>query len=222
MKELTLDDFKSLRRLSEQDRYKRLMDWSDLPKSEEAKLVYDVWTRYYFKSKEYYRHNPAVSFEVAVCQTLENNGYKVQRTDWSTKKNKISVDWFADKDDVHWAVECKNGSTRKVIFEGITHLLYFRWYTKNQRKLVLFINAKEVDKKIREFANSLGVTIQCLYVTNLNSGAETIARLASHFAERGVPKNEIIDKVKEVLPFSEDYVRSNVPSNIKRKYVRHA
>jgi len=210
MKELTLDDFKTLRRLDEQHVCRQLLEWKDYAKTDLVELVYNVWLGHFFKSRESYFHNPAFNYELTIRDVLEKMGFKVQRTS--------IIDWLADKEDTHWAVECKNASSRNVIFEGIAHLLYFRWRTNSQRKLVLFVNSKKVEESLGEFALHLGVFVQTHHVEN--PAEHVINRLVSHFEGMGVPKNEIIDRVKEVLPFCEDYVRTKVPPRIKRKYIR--
>jgi hypothetical protein len=45
-------------------------------------------------------------------------------------------------------------------------------------------------------------------------------QLALTFEKAGVPKTELIDKIKQHLPFSEDYIRSLLPAKFKREYKR--
>jgi DNA-directed RNA polymerase subunit RPC12/RpoP len=47
---------------------------------------------------------------------------------------------------------------------------------------------------------------------------QIVIQLALTFEKTGVPKTELIDKIKQHLPFSEDYIRSLLPAKFKREY----
>jgi hypothetical protein len=47
---------------------------------------------------------------------------------------------------------------------------------------------------------------------------QIMIQLALTFEKAGVPKTELIDKIKQHLPFSEDYIRSLLPAKFKREY----
>jgi hypothetical protein len=49
---------------------------------------------------------------------------------------------------------------------------------------------------------------------------QIVIQLALTFEKAGVPKTELIDKIKQHLPFSEDYIRSLLPAKFKREYKR--
>jgi hypothetical protein len=49
---------------------------------------------------------------------------------------------------------------------------------------------------------------------------EITTQLALTLEKMGTPKEELIDKIKQHLPFSEDYIRSLLPAKFKREYKR--
>jgi hypothetical protein len=49
---------------------------------------------------------------------------------------------------------------------------------------------------------------------------QIVIQLALTLEKAGVPKTELIDKIKQHLPFSEDYIRSLLPAKFKREYKR--
>jgi len=49
---------------------------------------------------------------------------------------------------------------------------------------------------------------------------EAIIQLATALERQGVPRESLIDEIRKVLPFSEDYIRSLLPARFKRRYKR--
>jgi predicted transcriptional regulator len=47
---------------------------------------------------------------------------------------------------------------------------------------------------------------------------EAVLQLAVVYEKSGVPREQIVDKLKEVLPFSESYIRQLLPAKYKREY----
>jgi len=47
---------------------------------------------------------------------------------------------------------------------------------------------------------------------------EILLALAVALEKMGTPKEELIDKIKQHVPFSEDYIRSLLPAKFKREY----
>lgn len=47
---------------------------------------------------------------------------------------------------------------------------------------------------------------------------EAIIQLAAALEREGVQREHLIDEIKKVLPFSEDYIRKMLPARFKRKY----
>ena len=51
-----------------------------------------------------------------------------------------------------------------------------------------------------------------------NETKQAVIQLALALEKMGTPKEELIDKIKQNLPFSEDYIRSLLPAKFKREY----
>jgi intein/homing endonuclease len=47
---------------------------------------------------------------------------------------------------------------------------------------------------------------------------QAVLQLAVAFEKAGVPKDQLVDKIKEALPFSESYIRKLLPAKYKREY----